>query len=633
MTFDASRVAAYYDAYDQKLLLDYLLGNRRLEAAIRHALHSIPLSARRILDLGCGVGWSSREFARHFPNARITALDLSPRLIEVAQRLTLERNVRYATQNVLDDAWQPTETFDAIVMIDVYEHIPVAQRTQLHRALARSLTECGVLILTCPTPEHQSYLRQHRPDGLQPVDEDVDEAAAATVAGDVGGRVMKFERRQIWQPNDYAHIVIARPGPTVDDHARVAVELTPPADRARLVGQQLHLAALGNRFIAPIRSGPLECVATSELDGVSETAIRNHATALPMPVCIVHGRPLMRDEQDRPIFRRDGLPARIVRRVRRRFTQEADGSDSDLHRAQAAHLRRRGVAVVLAEGEMTALEMLNPCRLARVPLVVHFHCDNDYGHTVVSGARYRELFDYAHALVVLSGQMREHVLRLGAPPEKVHVIPYGVDIRLFSTARPATVPPRFLAVGRFVESQAPHLLVAAMSHAVRACTDVRLTMIGSGPLLAPCRQLARALHVDHAIEFTGTGGHDVVAQHMRQARAFVQHAIATAVGDRCVTPVSLVEAMVSGLPVISTRHPDIVECVTDGDTGLLVDEQDVDGMADRMIQLAGDPEKAADLGRAARIVARERFSLERSLRQLAAILRAATPASDTARHT
>jgi glycosyltransferase involved in cell wall biosynthesis len=277
--------------------------------------------------------------------------------------------------------------------------------------------------------------------------------------------------------------------------------------------------------------------------------------------------------------------------------------------------------------------MLNPCRLARVPLVIQFLWDDDCGHAVGSGGRYRELFDYAHALVVLSGQMREQVLRVGAPPEKVHVIPYGVDTRLFMPAHPGAAPARFLAVGRFAEKQAPHLLVAAMSHVVRVCPDVRLTMVGAGPLLEPCRQLARALHVDHAIEFTGARGHDVVAQHMREARAFVQHAITTAEGECWVTPVSLLEAMVSGLPVIAARQASIAECVTDGATGLLVDEEDVDSMAERMIELARDPHKAAELGGAARIVALERFSLGRSLGQLAAILRAATPAADTTRHT
>ena len=53
--------ATFYAGFRNRLLLDYVRGNGRTEAAIRHAIRFIPASAQRILDLGCGIGWSSRE--------------------------------------------------------------------------------------------------------------------------------------------------------------------------------------------------------------------------------------------------------------------------------------------------------------------------------------------------------------------------------------------------------------------------------------------------------------------------------------------------------------------------------------------------------------------------------------------
>ena len=175
MTLPTNTVTAFYDSLDRRLLGDYLYGNPRTVAAILHALRGIPRSSRRVLDIGCGIGWSSRELARQLPSARIAALDLSPRLIDLAARLTVEANVEYSTQDVLDPRWSPEGTFDAIVMLDVYEHIPPTQRPQLHGTLSRLLAQRGVILLTCPTPDHQRYLREHNPAGLQPVDEDIDE--------------------------------------------------------------------------------------------------------------------------------------------------------------------------------------------------------------------------------------------------------------------------------------------------------------------------------------------------------------------------------------------------------------------------------------------------------------------------
>jgi glycosyltransferase involved in cell wall biosynthesis len=180
-----------------------------------------------------------------------------------------------------------------------------------------------------------------------------------------------------------------------------------------------------------------------------------------------------------------------------------------------------------------------------------------------------------------------------------------------------------LAVGRFVEKKAPHLLIMAMSRVIEECPEARLTMIGGGPLLPVCRQLAGALGIAHAIDFMGPRDQRVVATRMRHARVFVQHSVTASDGDSEGTPNSILEAQVSGLPVIATRHTGIVDCVLEGQTGFLVEEEDVQGMANRMLRLAKDPHQAAALGRTARSVGLERFRLDQNLGRLAEVLRAA----------
>jgi colanic acid/amylovoran biosynthesis glycosyltransferase len=623
MTIAPPSVAAFYDKFDGRLLRDYLSDNPRTVAAIQYALRVSPRSSKRVLDIGCGIGWSSREMARRLPSARIVAVDLSAKLIDVARQLTTEPNVEYRVQDVLDPVWHPEDSFDAIVMLDVYEHIPVARRPQLHRLLSRLLSARGVLVLTCPTPEHQRYLRDHHPAGLQPVDEDVDESTADDLARDVTGRVAEFRRMAIWNVNDYAHITIARPGARLFRRPGGRPGLTPLAERTRRVEEKLGVRLFGKDLVVPAHQGPLVCIATPEMAVVSETFIRNHITALPMAVCVIHGRPVNLDEQDRAILPERRLPGRAIRKIVRRLRRESP--DVARHRALARHLRHRQVAVVLAEYGPTAVDMLQVCKLAGVPLVAHFHGYDAYHHELLSDAarRYGELFAFARAIVVVSAHMRDQLVSLGAPREKLHLVPCGVDPRLFDEAQPGAAPRQFLAVGRFVEKKGPHLLVVAMSHVVRRCPDARLVMIGAGPLLAPCRQLAAALQIGHAVEFLGAQSHDAVARRMREARAFVQHSVTASDGDSEGTPNSILEAQMAGVPVIATRHAGIVESVGDGTTGLLVDEHDVQGMAEHMIRLALRPEDAAVLGRAAREHARGRFTLEQSVERLAQVLRAA----------
>src|SRR5205823_4306575 len=83
---------------------------------------------------------------------------------------------------------------------------------------------------------------------------------------------------------------------------------------------------------------------------------------------------------------------------------------------------------------------------------------------------------------------------------------------------------------------------------------------------------------------------------MRQARAFVQHSVEASTGDCEGLPVGILEAGASGLPVIATRHAGIPEAVVDGETGVLVAEKDVRGMAHAMAHLLKSPELAGRLG-------------------------------------
>ena len=123
---------------------------------------------------------------------------------------------------------------------------------------------------------------------------------------------------------------------------------------------------------------------------------------------------------------------------------------------------------------------------------------------------------------------------------------------------------------------------------------------GGGELFEACVILVRALGLSDRVECKGVLSHEEVALEMRQARVFVQHSVTTPEnGDMEGKPVAVMEAMASGLPVVTTRHSGLTELIEDDVTGVLVDEFDVAAMADAMIRLAQDDDLVRRIGRAA----------------------------------
>ncbi len=285
-------------------------------------------------------------------------------------------------------------------------------------------------------------------------------------------------------------------------------------------------------------------------------------------------------------------------------------------------LLRHNVDVVLAEYGVNGVAVLDACIASRIPLVVHFHGFDAYQTTTLAeyASAYRRMFTHAAGIIAVSREMEQQLIQLGAPAERITYTPCGVDIQMFSPVDPANAPPHFVAVGRFVEKKAPYLTLLAFQQVLRECPEARLTMIGDGVLWEACHQMVNSLGMNHAVTLTGVRPHADIVTAMQQARAFVQHSLRPSSGDSEGTPVAVLEAGASGLPVVATRHAGIKDVVIDGETGLLVDEGDVTGMAAHMLSLAQNPELAGQLGRRARAHIAAHFSMEQYLACIQAAL-------------
>jgi glycosyltransferase involved in cell wall biosynthesis len=365
---------------------------------------------------------------------------------------------------------------------------------------------------------------------------------------------------------------------------------------------------------------PTVCLAVSRKFGISETFIGAHLERLPADVTVVQlGLPSYSDVHERPIL---SLPERAGLAVATEFSYNPSWLQS---RALSRFFGKHRVDVVLAEFGYNGVKVLQACRTAGIPLVVHFHGADVFRSDLLAANRegYQEIFKYAAALVVVSDEMRQQLLTLKAPAERIVCNPCGVDASVFQGANPAAAPPLFLAIGRFVDKKGPHLTLVAFSRVAAAVPEARLLMAGQGVLLDVCHSLATALGIADKVTFLGAVTHREVGALMRTARAYVQHSIRPLSQDSEGTPVTVLEASASGLPVIATAHAGIRDSVLHGETGFLIDEGDVAAMADAMITLARDAELAANLGRRGRTHVTASFSMERSHSVLWDVLRRA----------
>ena len=103
----------------------------------------------------------------------------------------------------------------------------------------------------------------------------------------------------------------------------------------------------------------------------------------------------------------------------------------------------------------TGVQLMRPCADAGVPILVHFHGYDAYDRSLVNEHRtdYQHLFRQAAGVIAGSCHLCTQLLALGADPRKLWLNPLGVDVTQFCGAYPASAPPHFLAVGRFVDKR------------------------------------------------------------------------------------------------------------------------------------------------------------------------------------
>jgi len=236
----------------------------------------------------------------------------------------------------------------------------------------------------------------------------------------------------------------------------------------------------------------------------------------------------------------------------------------------------------------------------------------------------QRLFAEGDAFTHPSDYLGRRARALGCPEVRQWKHSYGIDPARFTFSERTLTPGcpvHIISIARLVEKKGLSYAIAAVAALIRAGKNVRYNIIGDGPLRGALEAQIAALGAESRIHLLGARDGEAVRQHLREAHIFVLPSVTAANGDMEGLPVSILEAQMSGLPVVSTLHSGIPEGVQEGRSAFLVKERDAVALAERLGCLADHPETWASMGRAGREFVEARFHVETLNDQLVELYR------------
>jgi colanic acid/amylovoran biosynthesis glycosyltransferase len=262
--------------------------------------------------------------------------------------------------------------------------------------------------------------------------------------------------------------------------------------------------------------------------------------------------------------------------------------------------------------------------LWRAPLVVTFH---GYDFCTVPRKEgpnvYVRLFDITDTVTTHSEYASRRLEGLGCPPAKLHRLHVGLSPDEFPfqarTLQPGEAV-RILTVARLVEIKGLEYSIQAIAAVARQHASMRYDIVGEGPERSKLEALIRRLELEGVVRLLGAQPADVVQKLMAQTHLFVLPSV-NLQGDEEGTPVTLMEAQASGIPVVATRTGGIPEVVRDGESGFLVADRDAKALAARLSFLIEHPQEWPAMGRRGRGHVEQQYDIRKLNQQLAELYR------------
>jgi glycosyltransferase involved in cell wall biosynthesis len=270
-------------------------------------------------------------------------------------------------------------------------------------------------------------------------------------------------------------------------------------------------------------------------------------------------------------------------------------------------LRKYRVSLLHAHFGYTGVELLPVQRRTRLPLVTTF-----YGHDISIfpkteewREKYDNLFRRGDLFLAEGPFMRDRLHDLGCPPEKTAVVPIGIRLDRYRF-RPRSGdrsgrPAKLFFCGRFREKKGLIHALAAVRRVRDGQHDFEFHVVGDGEL----RPLIEAYISENKMaSYTilhGSQNHARVIEELDSADILIAPSVVGSDGDsEGGAPTILLEAQACGVPIVASTHADIPNVVAPGESALLSQEGDHQGLANHLEELLREPERWPAMGEAGR---------------------------------
>ncbi len=278
------------------------------------------------------------------------------------------------------------------------------------------------------------------------------------------------------------------------------------------------------------------------------------------------------------------------------------------YRPDVGHVHFGGMASMIREaGYVAALEAFS------VPWVAHTHAPLNLIRPAERSPVYRQIIkrvlSRADAIIVVTQALESQVREWTGGDVPIHTVYNPVDPEKLPSPSGQKGPPEVLFLGMMVRDKGVYDIIEVAQRVRQAVPDARFTLGGDGPEMEQVRQAVAQAGVGEFVDTPGwISGDDLT-------RAFERASVFCLPSYNEGFPVCIVEAMVVGLPVVSTDVWGIPEAVLHGETGVIHEPGDTEALAAGLIELLGDRDRAKRMGEAGRERAMSTFSRDVLVKQ------------------
>jgi colanic acid/amylovoran biosynthesis glycosyltransferase len=263
--------------------------------------------------------------------------------------------------------------------------------------------------------------------------------------------------------------------------------------------------------------------------------------------------------------------------------------------------------------------VLRALGVINVPIVTTFH-GFDLSATLKSKGPhyYRILFRFGALFLPISRTWERKLRELGCDPARIRVQHVGIDCglntfeeRQLKSGSNTTV--KLVTIGRMVEKKGHIHTLRAIARLRRDHPEFAITLdvVGDGDLMNMLEKETTDLELEDVVTYHGGLSHQETLAVLNAADVFILASVTAKDGDMEGIPVSLMEAMARGIPVVSTYHSGIPELVQDGVNGFLAPEGDDDALAAAIKRVIENAPRWPEIGRAGRRTVEEEFNRQK----------------------